>query len=130
MSISEKKTTSYLHKIGNIEKQQPKNLFSTNYNINNPSTKLPAAVAWRSEVSKSISQEMYPIFLGDSFIGIKFNELSLLIFEKFGCLLFALSYVQEINGEDEMIDVQIKINPFNYCLNGGEVGYYRIWFLI
>ncbi|KAJ2771925.1 hypothetical protein IWQ56_001592, partial [Coemansia nantahalensis] len=74
---------------------------------------------WLAEYARSLNDEIYPTRISSIFTGAKFHRAAQGIFQRTGATLFALL----IPGDTEDQEPTIAINPIDYELRGGELGF-------
>ncbi|KAJ1736111.1 hypothetical protein LPJ61_000161 [Coemansia biformis] len=74
---------------------------------------------WLAEYAQSLSHEIYSTKISPLFNGAKFQRAAQGIFQRTGSTLFALLIPASDDGED----AYIAINPVDYVLRGGELGF-------
>ncbi|KAJ2714400.1 hypothetical protein H4R19_001749 [Coemansia spiralis] len=74
---------------------------------------------WLAEYAQSLNHEIYSTKISPLFTGAKFQRAAQGIFQRTGATLFALL----IPGDREDQEPYIAINPVDYVLRGGELGF-------
>ncbi|KAJ2162855.1 hypothetical protein GGF46_000237 [Coemansia sp. RSA 552] len=76
---------------------------------------------WLTEYAQSMSHEIYRTRLSPIFAGVKFQRAAQTIFQRTGATLFALYIPDRVETVGD--EGRIVINPFDYELNGDELGF-------
>ncbi|KAJ2785808.1 hypothetical protein H4R18_000354, partial [Coemansia javaensis] len=87
--------------------------------ITSPLVRSAQRKPWLAEYVQSLSHEIYSTNISPFLAGAKFQRAAQVIFQRTGATLFGLL----IPADDPTGDPRIAINPVDYTLRGGELGF-------